>query len=67
MNEQAQLSVQQQLDQFGATMRDFAPQVVGYHRSLLEHGMAKRAALELTLQFQELWLVKVLGLAGGER
>ena len=61
MMDEQQLSMQQGLDQFGAFLRDLAPQVAGYYRALVEHGVPKRAALDLTAEFQQLWLARLLG------
>ena len=49
----AQMSVQQGIDQLGAALRDVAPVVATYYVRLREGGVPKNAALMLTAEMQE--------------
>lgn len=63
MDEREQLQLQGQLDQFGAALRDLAPQIAGYYKALMGHGMPPRHAVMVTMQLHELWLRRVFSLS----
>jgi hypothetical protein len=60
-DQEQQMAVQAALDQFGASMRDLAPQIVGYYRALLQAGLDPPAALALTLEAHRLFWRKAFG------
>ena len=53
--------LQAELDQFGATCRDFAPVVGLYYRSLIEAGIPEERAAELVEDWHYQWWEQLLG------
>lgn len=65
MDEQAQMTIQQHLDQFGSLVRDMAPHIAAYFRGLTTHDIPEEYAIDRTRDFQNVWLARLLGPPGG--